>query len=431
MLEKLINLGIEEGYSLSEIKRIKLLNKIVLLFSTLVLIKLGFELYALDPIGSTIVSILLLTFIFTLVFNYRKKFVFARIYFITILCLALAIINTLFGRGFGGEFGFFPVIMIILIFFDNPRIQQLIILMFLTFYGISVYFLYYNAPILIHNLSDSTFYFLFISCVGAVFLSASFFIGENKKYEVEMQKLIEKVEAKNKGLETANQELERFAYAASHDLKTPLRNVNSFLNLIQLKVKQGKINEIPEYLEFASLNAQRMYRLIEDILEFSRFSNAEFVFNYEDLNHLFSLAMTNIDAHLKSKNAVVHCETLPTIYCNSTQMISLFQNLIENGIKYNQSPTPTMNITCKENPSAYDFYFSDNGIGIDKAYQEKIFEMFYRLHHQGEYEGSGIGLSSCKKIVTYHGGDISVESHLNQGTTFKITLPKVSNQLAV
>ncbi len=426
VLEKLMNLGVGESHSLSEVKKIKLLNQIVLLFSAFVFVKLLLEIYVFDLTGSILSVVLLLAFMSTLFFHCYKKIILARVYFTSTFILALIILNILLGRDFGVEFGFFPIIIIIITFFETQFIRFIWLAFFLFCYSTSIAFLHYNEPLLIHNLSSSTYYFMFIICISVVFLSASFFLKENKKYEVQMRDLLKKIETKNEGLENANQELERFAYAASHDLKTPLRNINSFLNLIERKIKKGQIDEIPEYLEFASLNAQRMYRLIEDILEFSRFSNGEFPFINEDLNEIFSLAISNIGEVIKSKNARVNCEKLPMIYCNSTQMVSLFQNLIENGIKYNEEPIPRIDITCKDKGKMYEILIADNGIGIEKEYQDKVFEMFYRLHNQGEYDGSGIGLSSCKKIVTYHGGGIYLESELEKGTKFRIVLPKMS-----
>lgn len=426
-LKRITNLGIKEEHNLSEKKRIKLLNRIVLLFSTLVTIKLIQEVLVADLTGFIVTAAITTAFLLTLVLHYFNKTVFAKVYFTAMMILAVMAVNMLFGSAVGSEFGLFPIIVAIIIFFEHQTVRILWVAFFLLCFGISMLFLWYNEPLLIHNLSPSTYYYMFIFCAGAVFLASSFFINENQNYESQMTELLNRLKTQNEGLETANKELERFAFVASHDLKTPLRNINSFLNLIQRKIKRGQTEEITEYLEFATLNAKRMYNLIEDILEFSRFTNdRDISFQNEDLNEVVGIAISNIEDMIQSKNAVINCDELPTVYSNKTQMVSLFQNIISNGIKYNESDVPTIDITCKNSDKVCTILIKDNGIGIEKEYQEKIFEMFYRLHNQGEYEGSGIGLSSCKKIVMYHDGEITLNSELNQGTTFSIILPKIS-----
>lgn len=426
LLNKIINLGIKEEDSLSEKKRIKLLNRIVLLFSAFVSIKFFQEMIVFDVTGLFITFTIMSFFLITLIFHYYKKIIQARTYFITMLIIATNLTNTVFGHNFGSEFGLFPIIIAVIIFFDSQKSRLFWILFFLACYGLSNVYLKYYEPVLVHNLSSSTFYYMFLSCAGAAFLATSFFMNENKSYEGQMIDLLEQLKMQNEGLETANKELERFAFVASHDLKTPLRNISSFLNLIQRKINKGQIEEIPEYLEFATLNAKRMYNLIEDVLEFSRFSNGTVTFQNEDFNEVIAIAISNIEELISSKNAVINCTELPKIYSNKTQMVSLFQNLITNGIKYNESEIPTIDICYEADDKQYKIFIKDNGIGIEKAYQERIFEMFYRLHNQGEYDGSGIGLSTCKKVVTTHGGDITLHSEPNQGTTFLIILPKTN-----
>lgn len=424
MLYKLIHTGVQEEQSLSEVKRIKLLNQIALLYIGGVFLKFLVELFVWDLIGLSLTVIIMGFFSIAIVLNHFGKLIWARVYFSIIFTMVLVALNILFGRYLGSEFAFFPLIMIIIIFYENNTVKFFWLLFIAIGYMGSCLFIKYNEPILLHNLSDSIFYFMFSVSFFGVFLMSSVFINENKDFEAKTNELLERLKNKNAHLETANNELEKFAYVASHDLKTPLRNIHSFLTLIQRKIKQGKVEEIDEYLDFASMNAQRMHELIQDILEFSQFSVKKISFEYHDLNHIMDSALSNLHEIIKEKNAVVQIEKLPKLLCSSSQILSLFQNLIENGLKYNDSDTPILEISSIEKNTEYQIYIKDNGIGIEQEYQDKIFEMFYRLHNQGDYSGSGIGLATCRKIVSHHGGKLHLTSVINKGSTFCILLPK-------
>ncbi|MFK7908585.1 MAG: ATP-binding protein [Chitinophagales bacterium] len=424
MLSKLIYTGVQPEQSLSEIKRIKLLNEIVLLYISGVFLKFLMELFVWDTIGLSIAAIIMGVFSVAMILNHLGKLVAARIYFTVIFTFVLCMLNLLYGHFFGSEFAFFPLIMVVIIFFEDKKIKSLWIAFVALCYIASLLFIKFNQPIFLDNLSDSVFYFMFFVSFIGVFLMSNMFISENKHFEVKTNQLLETLKTKNKHLETANNELEKFAYVASHDLKTPLRNIHSFLTLIQRKISKGQTEDIGEYLEFASQNAHRMHELIQDVLEFSQFSVKKVSFETKDLNRVMEYALNNLHEIIKEKNAIVNVVPLPTLICNDSQMLSLFQNLIENGLKYNNNSQPKIDITCVEKPTEYNICIADNGIGIEEEYQDKVFEMFYRLHNQGEYSGSGIGLATCRKIVSHHGGKLSLVSSLNKGSTFCINFPK-------
>lgn len=426
MLSSLIHIGVKPGSELSllEIKRIKLLNQIVLLYVVGVFMKFLMELYVWDIIGLGLAAAIIVLFSMASMLNYFGKLVIARVYFTCIFTLVLNTLILLYGRGFGSEFAFFPLIMVIILFFESNTTKLLWIFFIAISYVLSCLFVKFYEPFFLDNLSDSVYYFMFsVSFIG-VFIMSSVFINENKEFEIQTSELLKTLKTKNKHLETANNELEKFAYVASHDLKTPLRNIHSFLTLIQRRVNQGKTSEIGEYLQFASTNAHRMHELIQDILAFSQFNSKKISFENEDLNQIMGDALDNLQELIKEKGAVITKANLPTLYCNDSQMLSLFQNLIENGIKYNNSTIPKIDIKCSESTTAYEICIEDNGIGIEEEYQEKIFEMFYRLHNQGEYTGTGIGLATCRKIVAHHNGKLTLRSVQNKGTVFCISLPK-------
>jgi signal transduction histidine kinase len=247
---------------------------------------------------------------------------------------------------------------------------------------------------------------------------------EVKKRTSDLEKSNAQLKESNHLLEQSNVELERFAYIASHDLKSPLRNVISFLNLIERKLKPVEDQNIAEYLRFASENARQMHQLIQDVLEFSRVNSKDHSKSQVDLNETLMLISQNLKDEMERKNAVVFANYLPVIEANSVHILQLLQNLISNGLKYNRSKQPRVVVSHRAEEEKHVFSVRDNGIGISPEYHEQIFEMFKRLHTKEEFAGTGIGLALCRKIVHNHGGSIWLESSEGQGTTFYFSIPK-------
>lgn len=233
-----------------------------------------------------------------------------------------------------------------------------------------------------------------------------------EKYAIELQKA-------NNELERSNKDLEQFAYVASHDLKTPLRNINGFLSLLEKYHIRNIDKDGADLVSSAIKSVGFLEKLINSLLEYSQVIQKRTIENKIDLNDVMELTKHNF----RGTNACIEHPKMPSINANFTQMLQLFQNLIANGIKYNQSEFPTITIDFEEINGFYQFSVKDNGIGIEKEYQEGVFTIFRRLHTQQEYEGTGIGLSICKKIVEGYGGKIWIDSEAQEGTTFCFTLP--------
>lgn len=228
-------------------------------------------------------------------------------------------------------------------------------------------------------------------------------------------------------LQHTNEDLRQFAYVASHDLKEPLRMVSSFLGLIEKRLN-GKVKEdveLKEFINYAVDGTQRMDVLINDLLSYSRVNTREKPFEKVNLNEALDVVKINLKVMIEQSNAVVNVKKLPTITGDYNQMIQLFQNLISNAIKYrDKKVVPIINISCSRVNGEHEFKVTDNGIGIAPEYHERIFQVFQRLHSRAEYEGTGVGLAICKRIVDRHGGKIFVESVPSEGSTFVFTLPK-------
>jgi len=239
-------------------------------------------------------------------------------------------------------------------------------------------------------------------------------IAMNEK-NIELQKYIE-----------SNMQLENFAHIASHDLKEPIRSIIGFSQLLKRKAKNKLNTDENEYLEFIIAASQNMATQIEDLLEYALVNSKTPTFKTVYIPQLLDHVLKQLQTAIQSQKAHIKCQNIPEkIMCNSNQISQLFQNIISNGIKFSRpNVSSIISINAKEEPTYWQFSISDNGIGISPEYHEKIFLLFRRLHTRETYQGTGIGLAICKKIVDRHNGKIWIESEEGQGTTFHFTISK-------
>jgi PAS domain S-box-containing protein len=234
------------------------------------------------------------------------------------------------------------------------------------------------------------------------------------------------LEEKTANLKRSNEELEQFAYVTTHDLQEPLRTIANFVELFEKKYAGQIDNEADEYLKFILTATETMQTLIKDLLDFSRIGK-NVHFGPVDSNNVLDSVLNEMQLTIRENNAKITHSTLPVLKANETELKRLFQNLISNAIKFRKKDvTPEISIRCEEKEGMYEFAFSDNGIGIDEQYYDRIFIIFQRLHNVTEYPGTGIGLATCKKIIEMHGGKIWVKSKPGSGSTFYFTIPKVA-----
>ncbi|MGZ7116605.1 MAG: PAS domain-containing sensor histidine kinase, partial [Methanobacterium sp.] len=241
-------------------------------------------------------------------------------------------------------------------------------------------------------------------------------ITERKKAENMLKLKLEE-------LARSNAELEQFAYVSSHDLQEPLRMIGSYLQLLQRKYEGELDDKADKYINFAVDGANRMQNLINDLLAFSRVTTQAREFEPTDCELILNQVLSNLEISIKENKAIIFHDHLPEVMSDSTQLAQVFQNLINNAIKFRSEKAPKIYISAKQNDNQWLFAVKDNGIGIDSKHLERIFEVFKRLHKRREYPGTGIGLSICKKIIERHGGHIWVESELGKGSTFYFTIP--------
>lgn len=254
-------------------------------------------------------------------------------------------------------------------------------------------------------------------------------ISDRKRVQIELKEKLRELDEKNKQLRDyieSNFQLENFAYIASHDLREPVRTMHSFAQLLQrhyltLLDEKGK-----NYLNFIIQGAENMNRLIEDLLTYSRVSSEEAVFEQIDLSQLIQVTLRNLTSYIEEKQAKIQVWSLPPVVtANRTKLKQLFQNLIANGIKFHrQEQPPQIEISGIDHGEHWLFEVKDNGIGIPQNMQDKLFQLFKKIHYTKEHNGTGIGLALCKRIIEQHGGEIWVESVPGKGSSFYFTIKK-------
>lgn len=440
LFDALRNVGVRPRQNQLEQERIRLLNDATImgLFMETIFLLFQFSVFGWFDFLLSFVRYVFVYSIFSL--HFYQKIKIARLTFILFipLLLTMTLINlrhdvfqiTLF-------FVIFPAVIIILVpkFYERIVLVSYVVLSYLI--G-DIYNDFYPSTIPIkENPLMVLLSFCFITAWAFMFIDR--FTKANrevlnqlaelsvdlKQTNQQLQENKIKIAKRQAQLEEYNKELENFAYIASHDLKTPLRNISSFLKLIQRKLHNHPNPSIIEYLDFASNSAKQMHYLVEDILEYSRLGDQSLLMTKVDMNEVLKKVQRNLLNTIEERNGkVVAQNELPSFFANETQLILLFQNFIENGLKYNQSEVPTVTISNESDKDWIIVHFQDNGLGIPKEYREKVFEMFKRLHHQSEYQGSGVGLAICKKIVEQYKGNISISQPQAGGSIFTIKIPK-------
>ncbi|WP_442921793.1 PAS domain-containing sensor histidine kinase [Microcoleus sp. ARI1-A5] len=254
-----------------------------------------------------------------------------------------------------------------------------------------------------------------VSCCALVYN-----ITDRKEAEQQMLQLTE-------DLKRSNEELEQFAYVASHDLQEPLRAVTSYTQLLAQRYQGNLDDRADKYINYIVDGATRMQQLINDLLAYSRLGTRGQEFEPADCNAAVQQSLCNLQIAIAETKAVITCDAMPTVMADESQLVQLFQNLIANGIKFCRQDIPFIHIAARRQESEWVLSVRDNGIGIAPEYADRIFIIFGRLHGRRQYSGTGIGLAMCKRIVERHGGRIWVESQEGKGATFYFTIPIISS----
>ncbi|MEM6964984.1 MAG: ATP-binding protein [Bacteroidota bacterium] len=246
------------------------------------------------------------------------------------------------------------------------------------------------------------------------------------KISVVFKKINDSLTRRNKSLAESNSMLEKFAYLAAHDLKAPSLNVLNFAKLLKRRLKNRVNASELEFLDIMIQSSKRLYETTNDLLKFSTINNGAIKVASFQPEKMLEDIMTDLDLEIKKRKAKIFVENFPESIHGDQRLLRLvFQNLISNGMKFvDQKVIPTVKIAYQDDKVKHVFTIEDNGIGIEESDKDKIFGMFKRLHNEKKYEGTGIGLSICRKVIEKHKGEILLESDPSKGSVFKVVLPK-------
>ncbi len=343
----------------------------------------------------------------------------SRSLLILVINLTLGLYSVLLTKPSGMHYLFFVFSATPLLIFDLRKYVPIAIsvlcsvLFFLTieFEWIPTTFTIEEKPLIILRLSLTIVTFIWLMLLFVYLVNA------NDTSE-------EKLRHYNIQLKLKNKELEQFTYVASHDLQEPLRTITSYAELLKRQYLGSLDENGKKYLEYVFSSSIRMKKLIKDLLDHSRIGRTHLP-EQIDCNSLLQEVLTDMALTISESNAQIDIQKLPVIMAFPTDLKLLFQNLLTNAIKFRKpNVTPQISIRANVNSKGCTFEIEDNGIGIEKKFQENIFAIFNRLHTRTEYEGNGIGLAHCKKIAELHGGTIGVQSKVSVGSKFYFTIPK-------
>lgn len=422
----LITIGVNDSVPQSEIRYIRFTN--IEAIQTVI----GAFCYVIYSIAvghymlSILQGIVTIGALFVLYLNLKNHHKAARLLFLFSINLVILANASVIGTH-SGVHEFFYITYIIPFLLFNVRDYKYIIggvimavVGFNCYHYVAPYFTAYNLDIATQeNIFRINNWVIFGLFGLAVYLLAYF----NFKTETALAETHEKLAQQAQELKRSNEDLEQFSYIISHDLKAPVRNISSFMGLLQKQI--GDTNPMQkEFVEMSKQSADRLTKQIDDLLSYCRVDRSLPPAADVDLNQMVRTIQMELHQKITEKNASIIVEgNLPVLHeMHSSMMHHVFQNLIANGIKFNTNEKPEVRISCKQADGIYTFSFTDNGIGIAAAYKNKLFQMFKRLHTADQFEGTGIGLAVCKKIINFYKGEIWFEGEPGKGTTFFFTL---------
>lgn len=423
-LHKIIHLGITSETSSEDRIKIRGVNFLSLTLTTilvLILILESFNSQRSIPFLIMIVSyILLISFIFSL--NLWKKYDLAHNCIVFLAPFGIFAEIICFGNSFRADSVFLMLFVAGIFLHNKPLTLTLSYLLYTVLIVISQWYLHYNPPIFETNAFLFTEYAAFIITALSLSFIVKNYEEEKTTEDIKREELLSNLALKNQELLRVNKDLENFAYATSHDLKTPIRNMVSFTDLLKKKKDTLGDPTAVEYIEFINQSSRQMYHLVENLLSYSKIGIDKGQAEWVDLNVLLKQIYTQFQNEYPHFKLIIPTP-LPTLFSPANHLAVLFHNLVENGIKYNERKECIIQVRYHYAGNQLSFDIEDNGIGIEPTYEKYVFEIFKRLHNSSNYKGTGIGLATCQRIIQQLNGKISFRSKVGEGTIFSLSWP--------
>ncbi len=428
LISTILNLGIKPKYSEEEIRLYRQVNGVIITTS-LMLFTSGIilSIFHCATYAYTWIIISSLIYLPGLYFTSKNNIKLARYYVISFVELNTFFLTLFSASQFTDKLFYFELAPTLCLFplyaalLEFPILIHIFIALLQLFLFHFINLLFPQLIYYLHtNFNPGNIFYIKITIITFIIALLGIIISIFQKETISAKKKLKDSETK---LKQSNTALEQFAYIASHDLQEPLRMVKSYLQLIEKRYKDKLDDKGIEFIDFAVDGAHRMYYLINSLLDYSRLDTAASPLTEVNCETILTKVINNIEISITETKTKITHDKLPTITGERYQLTQLLQNLIINAIKFCKDRSPKIHISAKQQGNSYLFGIHDNGIGIKPEYFENIFTIFRRLHTHEEYQGYGIGLAMCKRIVERHKGKIWVESEIGKGSTFWINLP--------
>ena len=425
----LINIGVTEDVPAEEWRYVRFANVVAALTAVAIISYIPFSLIQKNYVLAALQLVDLVCVLSVLWMNYTGKHSIARQTYLVVVNVFVLLNACVIGfESRVHDFFYFTYVLPFLLFrvkdYKNIIAGVFIaILSYNIFQNIHPYFTSYNLSLADQmNVYNINVWMKFALFGVAIYILAYY----NHVSETELAITNEKLEGQAIDLTRSNHDLEQFAYIISHDLKAPVRNISSFMAMLSTRYTKVLPADALELTTMSKVCADRLARQIDDMLAYCRVDRNLSPAAVVDLNEMVNIITMELSAKTKGANVeIITARALPTLKdVHSSMLHNVFQNLVANGIKFNENANREVKIGFTEEADVIRFSIEDNGIGIAPGFESKIFQLFKRLHTQEKFEGTGIGLAICKKVINFYGGEVWYESEPGKGTTFYFTLPK-------